>query len=142
MLQMMRFLPNTERRVLQATVVVLSLLFAFLAVRIVLRSGWELIPICVGGSLLLLATFLWRLHVVARSVTKFVIGLSIVIGLGGTFNPFFASDYRAANHGEDPQWLQMLAIEIPFVLAGMFAFWVLDKYKDEFGGKRALKLPQ
>ena len=35
----------------------------------------------------------------------------------------------------------MLAIEIPFVLAGMFAFWVLDKYKDEFGVKHASKLP-
>ena len=129
---LLRALPNTKVPVLRATVMVLALTMTFVGLSVLARSSLHPVQVAVGVGLLLLAIFLWRLHPLARSATKFIIGLLILVGLAGTFNPFLAMDYSASNGGREPPWLSMLAVAIPLVLVGLFAFWVLDRYKAEF----------
>lgn len=102
----------------------------------IVNSGLPAVQLGFGICLLALASGLWRLNRLALSVTKFLIGLTTVVGIGGVFNPFFAMDYGAANQGRAPPWLSMLAVAVPLVLVGLLVFWILDRYKDEFGRAR------
>ena len=127
-------MPKTNKNLLKITIIILSIIFMALSAHqfyIGLNNG-SLFNIIVGFLLLSLSVFLWRLKTFARQIVKFIITMSLIIGIGGTFNPFFAMDYEAAHNGEAPDWLSMITIAIPLIAISFLVFWILDKYRAEF----------
>lgn len=130
---LLRFLPKTDVLLLKVVVVALSIAIGSLGTRAIAISDLNPLGLGIGMCFLALAIALWRLHPFALSIVKLLLGLSMALGIGGIFNPFFDMDYRADNRGQEPPWFHMISIAVPLVLAVLFIFWVLDKHKGEFG---------
>lgn len=133
-------LPKTTSVNLQIVIVILAgTLFTLAAPMIIhavsmLFSAGELKigSLFTSAVLSFIAAHLWMLKSWSRKVMKFVIGVSIVIGIGGIFNPFYDMDYRAAHAGNSPDWVALAAIVGPLVALGLWCFYILDKFKAEF----------
>ena len=125
-------LPRTEIGVLRWVVVTLSGAFLFVGTWVAYFNGFDPFATVFLLTMLALSIFLWRMHRMARSFAKFVLGALMVILIGGTFNPFFMLDYQAAHNGESPNWWMLAAILSPIILGALFCYGVLDKYQAQF----------
>jgi hypothetical protein len=122
-------LPKTNIPKLQKWVATMSVVLMSLA-------GYELFSAIVfadtllgiiAGYLAVVSVNLWLMHKWAKSHAKFIFGVSLVLLIGGTFNPFYAMD-----HGGNPDWLTLFIVEFPFMVIFILFFWILDKYGNNF----------
>lgn len=128
-------LPNTDKKPLKMTIVILSTLFMTVSLEQIYFSTLQqgnILNLVFGAVLSILAVSLWQLKALAKSIAKLIIILALIVSIGGIFNPFFALDYEAIHQGESPDWLMMALAILPFVLASFWIFWVFDKYQSEF----------
>lgn len=125
-------LPQTEIGLLRWVVVALSILFLILGLRVVYFNGLNAFTFGFFFAMATLSIFLWRMHRLACSVAKFVLAMAIIILIAGTFNPFFMLDYGAEHNGAFPDWWMLAAKLLPFILATLFCYGVLDKHRAQF----------
>ena len=115
-----------------AFLVTLALAMAFDAVSGFFRGELDIGSLLVAAALAYWAVHLWWLKPWSRKIAKFAIGVSIILEIGGIFNPFYDMDYRAAHGGQSPDWAALAAIVGPLVVLGLWCFHLLDKYKTDF----------
>jgi hypothetical protein len=133
-------LPNTASTHLRIVIVILAAVLCALAANWVLFSaaGWfagepVVGPLAMAAGAAYLAAQLWQLKARARKAAKFIIVFLMLVGILGVFNPFMAMDHAAEHGGAEPDWMLLAAIAAPLVALGLYCYWALDRFKDEFG---------
>lgn len=134
---MVNLLPKTQIRLLQAAVVVLTAIWVSMGGLVIVfyvllawnqSLGIELIVnLSLGIVLITIGVFLWRLSPIACGITKFMIGLLIVVPIVRTvgsclFAPCSYGDFLT----------DKLVMYLLFSLLAFCLFGIIDRYQGEF----------
>ncbi len=125
-------MPKTDVLLLKISVVALCLLWVVASARIIFLFGVDILAVVAAGAFVALAVGLWQLRPLARSFSKFFLGVFVVVDLLSTFGPFYGLDHPAAQYGTVTSWSSVFLVQIPILALAIALFGVLDKYKKCF----------
>lgn len=130
-------LPRTQSSLLQATLVVLTAVWVSMGGYVIVSGvylAWNLfngfvliINLSVGIVLIAIGIFLWRLSRIACGITKFMIGLLIVVPIVSMVGPCL---YTPCSYGDFLS--DKLVKYLLFALLAFCSFGILDRHKGEF----------
>jgi len=128
-------LPNTTVMRVRTAVVITCVIFSLLAaISFYLACFGARSPIfalILGATFAFFTIYLWQLRAWARQAARYCIAFSILLFVGGIYNPFYMMDYHA-EHGVDPDYLVVSLIGLPCVAVGWWCLRILGKFPEEF----------
>jgi hypothetical protein len=124
-----KILPKTILPV-QIAIVVTAILFLGGAVHTLINfADAEAIQLAFAVFFCIVSINLWLLKPWARTASQWLLGVIVfIVVVGIFFNPFFLTDYEAANGGAEPNWVVLYADMFLGAVPAAWCWWVFHRH--------------
>ena len=120
-----RLLPQTPIVPVRVAIVISVAIFMASAARTLLDYTHAEVPhLFLALFLCTLSFFLWRLQLWAKIVAQWLLAfIAFAYSFAIFLNPFFLTDYEAANGGAEPSWHMLLALLFLVAVPACWSWW-------------------